>query len=148
MKLKIKADDSNLEIINDFIHNLLPANCDLKILNEIDLAVEEIFVNIAHYAYKDLLTQQKNAAASSTDSNLGFAEIFVDFDSASSILTVELCDWGVPFDPLKKEDPDITLSAEERKIGGLGIFLTKKFMNSVSYKHENGQNKLKITKKI
>lgn len=81
MKLKIKADDSNLEIINDFIHNLIPADCNSKILNEIDLAVEEIFVNIAHYAYKDLLSQQKNAAASSTDSSLGFAEIICDFDS-------------------------------------------------------------------
>lgn len=139
MNLKIKADDTNLDAVNNFIHKMIPENCSVKVLNELDLAVEEIFVNIAHYAYKDL---------PGDCGNFGFAEIFCNFDSQSSVLTVEFCDWGVPFNPLKKEDPDLSLSAEERKIGGLGIFLTKKFMDSLTYKYENNQNKLKITKKI
>ena len=139
MNLKIKADDTNLDAVNNFIHKMIPENCSVKILNELDLAVEEIFVNIAHYAYKDLPGDRVY---------FGFAEIFCNFDSQSSVLTVEFCDWGVPFNPLKKEDPDLSLSAEERKIGGLGIFLTKKFMDSLTYKYENNQNKLKITKKI
>lgn len=139
MNLKIKADDTNLDAVNNFIHKMIPENCSVKVLNELDLAVEEIFVNIAHYAYKDLPGGR---------GNFGFAEIFCNFDLQSSVLTVEFCDWGVPFNPLKKEDPDLSLSAEERKIGGLGIFLTKKFMDSLTYKYENNQNKLKITKKI
>lgn len=139
MNLKIKADDTNLDAVNTFIHKMIPENCSVKILNELDLAVEEIFVNIAHYAYKGLPGDR---------GNFGFAEIFCNFDLQSSVLTIEFCDWGVPFNPLKKEDPDLSLSAEERKIGGLGIFLTKKFMDSFTYKYENNQNKLKITKKI
>jgi anti-sigma regulatory factor (Ser/Thr protein kinase) len=59
-----------------------------------------------------------------------------------------LADKGVPFDPLKKPDPDITLSAEEREIGGLGIFITKKTMDTVTYAYENGENILTMTKKI
>lgn len=168
MNLKIKADDTNLDAVNNFIHKMIPENCSVKILNELDLAVEEIFVNIAHYAYKDLPGEQKTAGevgpgsaeaveAGASDEigtgaggrgNFGFAEIFCNFDLQSSVLTIEFCDWGVPFNPLKKEDPDLSLSAEERKIGGLGIFLTKKFMDSLTYKYENYQNKLKITKKI
>ena len=60
----------------------------------------------------------------------------------------ELYDQGVPFDPLKKPDPDITLSVEERQIGGLGIFIVKKTMDSVSYAYENGKNILTMIKKI
>ena len=54
----------------------------------------------------------------------------------------------MPFNPLEKPDPDITLSAEERNIGGLGIFLTKKFMDSVEYEYSGGKNKLKFRKSL
>ena len=59
-----------------------------------------------------------------------------------------MADKGVPFDPLKKPDPDITLSAEDREIGGLGIFITKKTMDTVTYTYENGENRLTMVKTI
>ena len=72
----------------------------------------------------------------------------IDFDETDRVITFRMTDKGVPFDPLQKPDPDITLSAEEREIGGLGIFITKKTMNSVSYAYENGENILTMIKKI
>jgi anti-sigma regulatory factor (Ser/Thr protein kinase) len=75
-------------------------------------------------------------------------EFGIGFDKESRVLTFRMADSGIPFDPLKKPDPDVTLSAEERDIGGLGIFITKKTMDSVEYAYENGKNILTMTKKI
>jgi anti-sigma regulatory factor (Ser/Thr protein kinase) len=72
----------------------------------------------------------------------------ISFDAESREITFRMRDKGTPFDPLKKPDPDITLSAEEREIGGLGIFITKKTMDTVSYAYENGENVLTMIKKI
>ena len=129
--IMLPADDANLQNVNDFIHSFLPDDCDGVILNQIDLAVEEIFVNIAHYAY-----DQKGGEASVTCGVEG------------NIITVSFEDSGKPFNPLEKKDPDLTLSAEERSIGGLGIFLTKKFMDKVDYKYENGKNRFSFSKKF
>ena len=128
MKLKIKATDESLQEVNTFIHSVLPKDSPDIILNQIDLAVEEIFVNIAHYS--------------------GSQEANINCTMCNDILTIVFSDAGTPFNPLEKPDPDITLSAEEREIGGLGIFLTKKFMDSVDYEFTNGKNVLTITKKI
>ena len=130
-ELKIAADDQNMERVNEFIHSCLPSDCTPITLNKIDLAVEEIFVNIAHYAYNP---------------EVGEARISASF--SDNILTVIFKDKGKEFNPIAKDDPDITLSAEEREIGGLGIFLTKKFMDSVDYEYTNGENILTIRKKI
>ena len=130
-ELKITADDKNMECVNDFVHSCLPPDCSPGILNKIDLAIEEIFVNIAHYAYKP---------------DVGEAWISTTF--VDNVLTVVFRDKGKEFNPIAKEDPDITLGAEERNIGGLGIFLTKKFMDGVDYEYKDGQNILTIRKKI
>ena len=95
--------------------------------------VMEVFVNVAHYAYPD---------------SSGDMTLHIGFDEASHTITFRMTDEGVPFDPLKKPDPDITLSAEEREIGGLGIFIAKKTMDSLSYAYENGKNILTMTKEI
>ena len=107
--------------------------CPMKIQTAICVAIEEVFVNVAHYAYGD----------DEGDMTLG-----IGFDEESRTLTFRMTDKGTPFDPLKKPDPDITLSAEEREIGGLGIFITKKTMDSVTYAYENGENILTMIKKI
>ena len=107
--------------------------CPMKIQMAVSVAIEEAFVNIAHYAYPE------NAG----DMNLG-----IGFDAQRRTLTFRMTDQGIPFDPLKKPDPDITLSAEEREIGGLGIFIAKKTMDSLSYSYENGENILTMIKKI
>ena len=107
--------------------------CPMKVQMAICVAIEEIFVNVAHYAYPD----------SEGDMTLG-----ISFDEESRVITFRMTDKGIPFDPLKKSDPDVTLSAEEREIGGLGIFITKKTMDSLNYTYENGENILIMNKKI
>ena len=107
--------------------------CPMKIQTAVCVAIEEVFVNVAHYAYGE----------GEGDMVLG-----IGFDEESRTITFRMADQGTPFDPLKKPDPDITLSAEEREIGGLGIFITKKTMNSVTYAYENGENVLTMTKQI
>ena len=107
--------------------------CPMKTQMAICVAIEEVFVNVAHYAYPD---------------SQGDMTLSVGFDEDSRTATFCMVDMGIPFDPLQKPDPDITLSAEERGIGGLGIFITKKTMDSISYAYENGENVLTMTKKI
>ena len=138
MPVKIfEATDENLEAANDFIHaQIKPFSCQSQTLFQIDLAVEEIFVNISHYAYSpDKGTVQIECSAEKTA-------------DAPAKLTVSFTDRGKAFNPLAKPDPDITLSVEEREIGGLGIFLTKKYMDSVLYEHKDNQNILTFTKII
>ena len=138
MPVKIfEAADENLEAVNDFIHEQIkPFSCHSQTLFQIDLAVEEIFVNISHYAYSpDKGTVQIDCSVEKTS-------------DAPAKLTVSFTDRGKSFNPLAKPDPDITLSVEEREIGGLGIFLTKKYMDSVLYERKDNQNILTFTKTI
>lgn len=107
--------------------------CSMKLQTSICVAIEEVFVNVARYAYPG---------------GEGDVELGIGFDEESRTVTFRMVDEGVPFDPLQKPDPDITLSAEEREIGGLGIFITKKTMDSVEYGYQNGKNILTMIKKI
>ena len=136
MELTIPADDKELETVLDFIHQLLPPDCETDLMYKIDVAAEEIFVNIAHYAYKDKLPDGV------------FGQTMLTCTYENELLTIIFRDQGVPFNPLARPDPDITLSAEDRSIGGLGIFLTKKYMDKVEYKYENGENILTMKKMI
>ena len=97
------------------------------------LSIEEAVENVVRYAY---------------EVGIGWLEVGTSLDKDTLILTIELRDAGVPFNPLDREDPDITLSAEEREVGGLGIFLCKQMMDSLSYRYEDGNNILTMTKKI
>ena len=107
--------------------------CPMKSAMAICVAVEEIFVNIASYAYSE---------------GIGEAHLAFEFDENERLMTLVVSDEGVPFNPLERDEPDITLSAADRDIGGLGIFITKKTMDTASYKNENGRNILTMTKKI
>ena len=100
---------------------------------KIRLSVEEAVENVVRYAY---------------EGGIGWLEAGTSLDKDSLVLTIELRDAGVPINPLDREDPDITLSAEEREVGGLGIFLCKQMMDSLSYRYEDGNNILTMTKKI
>ena len=132
-----KTFPARIEALSDvlgFVDTTLEGyECPMKIQTAVCVAIEEVFVNVAHYAYGD----------GEGDMTLG-----ISFDGQSREITFRMSDKGVPFDPLKKPDPDITLSAEEREIGGLGIFITKKTMDSVAYAYENGENVLTMIKKI
>ncbi|MBR5280650.1 MAG: SpoIIE family protein phosphatase, partial [Clostridia bacterium] len=107
--------------------------CPMKIQTALCVALEEVFVNVAHYAYGE---------------EEGDMTLAIGFDEETRTVTFRMSDGGVPFDPLQKPDPDITLSAEEREIGGLGIFIAKKTMDSLTYAYENGENILTMIKKI
>lgn len=107
--------------------------CPLKTVTQVCIAIEEVFVNVANYAY---------------EGKDGTATLSIVFEKQKDMVTFILKDKGVPFNPLEKADPDITLSADERDIGGLGIFMTKKVMDTVSYAYENNENILTMTKKI
>ena len=128
--LEVTADVNKLRDVLGFIDSLLEeAGCPMKVQMQIDLAVEELFVNIANYAYTD---------------GKGKAQISALVTTRRAEIT--FADSGIPYDPLAKPDPDITLSADVRPIGGLGIFLSKKLMDEVTYKYEDSKNVLTIKK--
>lgn len=133
-EITVKADDSMLEAVQDFIHQQIEDLCtDMKLLMQIDLAVEEIFVNIAHYAYAP---------------QTGEATITCNLNKDTREMQIIFSDSGKPFNPLDRDEPDVTLPAEERGIGGLGIFLTKKYMDEVSYEYSGGKNNLTLKKTL
>ena len=125
-ELTLKATPENILEATAFVDEQLEAlDCPMKAQLQIDMAIDELFGNIAHYAYGD---------------GVGDATVQFDFDEQTRTASVTFVDRGVPFDPLQKADPDVTLSAEERGIGGLGIFMVKKSMDRLAYRYENGCN--------
>ena len=128
--LTVPAEVEKLSDVTDFVDALLEeSGCPPKAQMQINLALEELFVNIAHYAYPE---------------GTGEAEIRVNISADSAEIT--LVDSGIPYNPLSKPDPDVTLSAEERRIGGLGIFMTKKLMDDLSYEYSDCKNVMTIRK--
>ena len=133
-ELTLDATDENLENALAFIDQRLEAlDCPMKTQMQIDVAVEELFVNIAHYAYAP---------------NIGTVTLRVETSNDPKQMSITFIDGGIPYDPLAKPDPDLTLSAEERQIGGLGIYMVKQSMDSVDYKYIDNKNILTITKKL
>ena len=134
-ELEVEADIKHLETVLSFIDEHLEAvDCPIQTQMSIDIAVEEIFVNIAHYAYKDM--QQ------------GKAWIKIGFDKDPLVMNLRFIDTGKPFDPVSKPDPDITQKAEDRKIGGLGIYMVKKSMDSMEYERLGVRNILTLKKRL
>ena len=130
--LEIEASLQNLDQVLEFLEEqLFDAGCSMKTAMQLQLAAEEIFVNIASYAY---------------GSGTGTARIQVEFEQAPRAVKVTFTDAGVPYDPLEKEDPDVTLSAAEREIGCLGIFITKKSVDDISYEYREGKYILTLKK--
>ena len=128
------AKTESLSDVLGFVDQMLDSfGCPMKIQMAVCVAIEEVFVNVAHYAYGE----------GQGDMRLG-----IGLDEENRTVTFLMTDKGVPFDPLQKPDPDITLSAEDREIGGLGIFIAKKTMDSIRYAYENGENVLTMTKKL
>ena len=131
-ELEIEALSENLPQVLAFVDEQLEAaDCPMKIQIQIDIAVEEIFVNIAHYAYAP---------------ETGKAMVRIETLADPPSVDITFIDNGVPYDPLAKADPNNTLSAEERQIGGLGIFMVKKSMDDVKYEYLDGHNILTLKK--
>ena len=133
-ELTIAAKVENIEAVTNFVNEQLEAlDCPMKAQMQIDIAIDELFGNIAHYAYNP---------------EIGKATVRVEVIEDPLAVTITFIDNGVPYDPLAKADPDTTLSAEEREIGGLGIYMVKKSMDEITYEYKDGQNILTIKKKI
>lgn len=125
------AEIGCLDDVNDFLDQEFEQNgIPLKLAMQLKIAMEEIFVNIAHYGYPG---------------KKGNVKINLEIDNDGVLL--RFTDSGIPFDPLAKPDPDVTLPAEDRPIGGLGIFMVKKSMDRVDYEYKNSNNILTIYKK-
>ncbi len=149
--LKIIAAVENLgQVLLTVDKQLTAEHCPLKTQMQIDVAVEELFVNIAHYAYApeigyaDILVETMDVCPIPEDARGDMSEE----DLAGTWVKVTLSDSGKPFNPLKKDDPDVTLSASERQIGGLGIFMVKKSMDHMYYEYKDGKNNISICKKL
>ena len=133
-ELTLEATVPNIPKVTEFVDAELEAlDCPPKAQMQIDIAIDELFGNIAQYAY-DPLT--------------GPATVRVEVEEDPMAVIITFIDHGKPYDPLAEKDPDITLSAEDREVGGLGVFLVKKTMDDVSYEYKNGQNILKVRKNM
>lgn len=133
-ELTIDAKPENIEKVTAFVDEQLEGlGCPAKVQIQIHIAIDELFGNIAHYAYHP-------------GTGPATVRVEVQEDPLSAVIT--FIDNGIPYDPLAKEDPDISLSAEERQIGGLGIYIVKKSMDAITYAYKDGQNILKIKKNI
>ena len=133
-ELTLEATLDNIPEVTAFVDNLLEkAECPMKAQIQIAVAIDELFSNIARYAYKGAT---------------GKATVRLEIEKQPRAAVITFIDHGVPYNPLKQKDPDITLDADERPIGGLGIFVVKKTMDDVQYEHKDGKNILRIRKRI
>jgi sigma-B regulation protein RsbU (phosphoserine phosphatase) len=131
-QITVPAKLDNLDAVMDFVGgHICETGMDSQRQSSIEVAVEEIFVNIASYSYGD-----------------GDGDVTIRVETCPEKIVVEFKDSGYPYDPLAKEDPDITLALTERDIGGLGILLVKKMMDEVRYVYRDGQNILTIRKNL
>ena len=131
-ELIVEALVEKLDTVQSFVHKHIEKfDCSKRKIMQMDLIVEEIFINIASYAYAP---------------NIGSVKILLNVDSDSKIVSMTFIDSGVEYNPLQKSDPDVNLSVEEREIGGLGIYLTKNLVDSISYQYVDGKNILQFTK--
>ena len=132
--IDIEAMAENWPQVSDFIEQQLnAAGCPVKEKNHLLIAAEEIFSNISKFAYAP---------------DKGEAVIRVNVQEDPLMVTLTFMDHGVQFDPLDRKDPDVTLSAEDREIGGLGLFIVKNTMDEVSYRYVDGMNILTLKKSI
>lgn len=130
----LEAVAKNFAAAQDQVHEFLESvPCSMRTLLELDMVVEEVFINIANYAYSD---------------GIGTVTLVLALNENRDTLYLTFRDSGVPYDPLKKESPNLSAPAEERPIGGLGIFLVQEYSDSLSYEYKDGENRLTIVKKL
>lgn len=125
-KITVEAVVENLQQVIDFAtEHLEERECPMKTSMQMELVIEEIFVNICHYAYNP---------------KVGPATFCMEFEDKPAAVLMTFIDSGIPYNPLEKTDPDTTLDVDEREIGGLGIFLVKKNVDEIAYTYEAGKN--------
>ena len=133
-ELTVDAVIENIPAVTAFVEEQLEQyNCPMKAQMQIDIAIDELFSNIAQYAYTP---------------KTGKATVRMEVTENPMAVIISFIDNGIPYDPLAKADPNVSLPADERQIGGLGIFMVKKSMDEINYEYKNGQNVLTIKKHI
>ena len=133
-EITVDAMIENMNTVTAFVDDFLDQiACPMKSRIQITIVIDEIFGNICHYAYKD---------------SVGTVTVRVESGNTPKAVFLTFTDNGIPYNPLDTEDPDITLSSEERKIGGLGIYLVKKNMDEMKYEYVNQQNRLWMEKRL
>ena len=133
-EMNISATVENIPIVTAFVDEQLETlGCPIKAQMQIDIAIDELFGNIAQYAYNP---------------EIGSATVRVEVSEDPMAVIITFIDGGIPYDPLKADDPDITLSAEDRPLGGLGIYMVKKSMDEITYEYKDGKNILSIKKNL
>ena len=133
-ELTVEATVDNLEKVTSFVNEQLEnLSCPMKAQMQIDIAIDELFSNIAYYAYQP---------------KTGNATVQIEVVNEPLAVVITFIDEGTPYDPLSRENPDTSLSAEERQIGGLGIYMVRKSMDEISYEYREGKNILKIKKQF
>lgn len=131
-EMTVEATPENIQVITAFVDEQLEQyDCPMKAQAQIDIAIDELFGNIVRYAYHP---------------EIGSATVQVEVVPEPLAVIITFIDQGKPYDPLAKADPNVTLSAEEREIGGLGIYIVKKSMSDITYEYKDGRNILKIRK--
>jgi len=131
-EILIDAKTENLDAVLAFLEEKLETvDCPMKLRRQISIVVEEIFVNVAHYAY-----------------NPGVGPVTLRLMVWEKDIAIEFEDGGKPYNPLEKEDPDIHASLEERRIGGLGIYMVKNMVDAVEYRRVGNRNILTVRKKL
>ena len=132
--ITVEAKIENVDKVTEFVNEVLEEKeWPLKVQMQLDVAIDEIFGNIAYYAY---------------GKGSGNATIQIEMEDNPPKITLTFIDQGIPYNPLESKDPDITLDIEDREIGGLGIFLVKKTMDELSYEYVDGQNILTMKKEL
>ncbi len=133
-EIELGADVKNLPSVVGFVESFLEKiDCPMKTLMQVNVAVDEIFTNISSYAYR---------------SGSGDAKLRMELLKDPRAVLLTFTDNGIPYNPLAKEDPDVTLSADKRQIGGLGIFMAKKLMDDIEYEYRDGKNILRMKKNL
>lgn len=133
-EITLTATLENIEAVTKFVDEQLEElGCPMKAQMQIDIAIDELFSNIARYAYAP---------------NVGEATVRVETSDEPLAVIITFIDKGIPYNPLEKEDPDTTLSADDRQIGGLGIYMVKKSMDDIRYEYKTGQNIVSIVKRL
>jgi len=131
-ELTVDAVMDSIPAVTEFVDEQLEQyHCPMKAQAQIDIAIDELFSNIVHYAYHP---------------EVGPATVRVEVLEKPLSVVITFIDQGVPYDPLSKTDPDVTLSADDREPGGLGIYIVKKNMSDITYEYKNGKNILRIRK--
>ncbi len=130
--ITIQASMKHLPEVKSFVNeNLDMTECSKKIRMNIYLSVEELFTNICSYAY---------------GADVGDVTIEIELNDKKDTINITFIDTGIPYNPLEKEAPVVSGAATNRKIGGLGIFITKKLMDNMSYEYRNDENRLTVMK--